>query len=148
MVQVSSRHTAADAVADDAAPRSSASRAMLGCTERRFFESGAHTTRHEIEQSSGTEQPFLIVRSTASSPLSVWSNVAQSVIDRWRSAAAGKQIASARAHVARRARRAERMGPPSDRRRALANSAAGMLEETTRAARGSRFPAAGAHWRP
>jgi hypothetical protein len=48
----------------------SASFALAGCVERRFFESGAHTTRQLTEQSTGTVHVFVIVKATAVSPLS------------------------------------------------------------------------------
>lgn len=41
-----------------------------GCTARRFFDCGAQTTRHDILQSTGTVQLFVIDSSTVSSSLS------------------------------------------------------------------------------
>ena len=51
--------------------------------------SGAHTTRHDTEQSTGMEHALRIVNATVSSPLSVWSNAVQVESDRVRSANAG-----------------------------------------------------------
>jgi hypothetical protein len=70
IAQVSSPHTAADAAADEAAPEVSASLVAVAWTARRFFEAGAHTTCHEIVQSTGTVHWFLMVKAIPSSPLS------------------------------------------------------------------------------
>src|SRR5665647_1178584 len=66
----SSPQTAALASVDPAPESLRASFADLEWVERRFFESGAHTTRHEIEQSTGTVQVLWIVNDTVSSSLS------------------------------------------------------------------------------
>jgi len=68
--QASSPHVAAEASALDAVPSTSASFCDPGCSLRRFFDAGAQTTRHDTVQSTGIVQLFLIVRSTAASPLS------------------------------------------------------------------------------
>ncbi len=63
----------ADAVAwaDPVPALVSASFAEPACVERRFFDVGAQTTRHDIEQSTGIEQLLWIDISTVSSSLSV-----------------------------------------------------------------------------
>ena len=105
----------ADASAVWLEPPSSASFAAPACSARRFFDSGAHTTRHEIEQSSGTEQLLWSVNSTLSSPLSAWLNDAQVEIDLVpRSArATGTQSERARAEIAHRVQQGERIAQTS-----------------------------------
>lgn len=71
MAQESSPHTAAVACADPVPALVSASFAEPACDERRFFEAGAQTTRHDIVQSTGIEQLLWIDISTVSSSLSV-----------------------------------------------------------------------------
>jgi hypothetical protein len=66
----SSPQVAADASALWLPPSRIASLAALGCEARRFFESGAHTTRHDTEQSTGIEHALWIVNATLSWPLS------------------------------------------------------------------------------
>ena len=66
----SSPQIAADATALWLPPSRTASLAALGCEARRFFESGAHTTRHDTEQSTGIEHALWIVNATLLSPLS------------------------------------------------------------------------------
>jgi len=85
--------------------------AALGCEARRLFESGAHTTRHDTEQSTGIEHVLWMVNATLSSPFSAWSKLVQVESDRLvRSASAGvTQIEMARAHVAHRAQLVARM---------------------------------------
>ena len=71
---------------------------------------GAHTTRHETEQSIGIEHVLWIVKATLSSPFSAWSKLVQVDSERFaRSASAGTQIEMARAYVAHRAQQVARM---------------------------------------
>jgi hypothetical protein len=67
MTQPASPHTAADASALWLLPSPIVTVAAAGCALRRFFESGAHTTRHDIAQSSGIEHVLWIVNETLAS---------------------------------------------------------------------------------
>src|SRR5215212_4244117 len=114
IAQPASPHIAAEASAVCAPAFNSASFAAPACTARRFLDSGAQTTRHVIEQSTGTVHELWIVNSTLSSPLSCWPNEVQSAIDfvprSAKATAAGtQQIEMARAYAAHRVQVAERM---------------------------------------
>lgn len=111
----SSPQTAADACADFVSTVGNAIFALLRCAVRRFFESGAQTTRQDTVQSIGIEHVLLIVRSIASSLVSICSNEVQSSSDFLLAAldddvTAGTTIIAARAHVAHRAPVMERIG--------------------------------------
>src|SRR3954452_24157981 len=106
MTHASSPQTAADASALPLAASGMASRALAGCEARRFFASGAHTTRHATEQSTGMLHALWIVNATRSSPRSTWSKLAHAaMLRRARSADAGTtdagtiEIAGAKARV-------------------------------------------------
>lgn len=108
--QASSPQIAAEASALWLPPVDNANFAAPACAARRFFESGAHTTRHDTQQSTGIEQELRMVSSTTASRLSTWSKLVQWDSDRVaRSAKAGTQIETARAHVAPRAQQIGRM---------------------------------------
>src|ERR1700733_12114230 len=112
IVQSSSPHIAAEASLVCEVPSTSASFADVGCTARRFFDAGAHTTRHSIVQSSGIEHAFLIVNDIASSPFDAWSTARKSPTDfLCSSATAGAERSenSARAKLTHRARSSARM---------------------------------------
>src|SRR5690606_32268058 len=64
IAKASSPQTAAEAWALVVPVLSSTTFLEPGWTARRFFDAGAHTTRHEIEQSTGIEQELWIVKST------------------------------------------------------------------------------------
>ena len=96
-------------------PSLSASFAAPACAARRFLDSGAQMTRHEIVQSTGMVHVLWILNSTLSSPLSSWANEVQVEIDLVpRSArATGTQIERATAHAAHRVQVAERIAQTS-----------------------------------
>src|SRR5215470_15493467 len=107
MTHASSPQIAADASALRLPPSGMASLTLPGCEARRFFASGAHTTRHDTEQSTGMLHALRIVNATRSSPRSTWSKLAHAaIVRRKRSADAGTTdagtIEMARAHAAHR----------------------------------------------
>src|ERR1041384_7869301 len=118
MTHASSPQIAADASALRLPPSGIASLALPGCEARRFFASGAHTTRHDTEQSTGMLHVLWIVNATRSSPRSTWSKLAHAAMLRGaRSADAGTTDAGtieiararARAHLAHRTELTVRM---------------------------------------
>src|SRR3954465_7993596 len=80
MTHASSPQIAADASALPLAASGMASRALAGCEARRFFASGAHTTRHATEQSTGMLHALWIVNATRAAPRSTWSKLAHAAM--------------------------------------------------------------------
>src|ERR1041384_5873264 len=91
MTHASSPQIAADASALRLPPSGIASLALPGCEARRFFASGAHTTRHDTEQSTGMLHVLWIVNATRSSPRSTWSKLAPPAMLRGARAARGRR---------------------------------------------------------